>query len=236
MVWTVPSLAAGASWSQTRAGWAFTTAGPHFLRATADWQNSVTETDEFNNTARDSFTVVPLLPDLVATITVTPNPSIASVLTTVKITVTNIGNASAGPFVVVGLFPGSPWNITGLAPGASASYTDSRAWPAGTFTVNAVVDYYNDVNDTDTILDDNEYVNSSFLLKRVITAQGGNTFDSAAISDAWSRIFSRTARVNIAMGAAFLQNPKRINSLRMGDERYDEKFSKIFLFARSVLR
>ncbi len=49
----------------------------------------------------------------------------------------------------------------------------------------------------------------------------------------------RVSHVAISMGGdVFIHSSGevRISSLRIGDERYDEKFSKIFLFARSVLR
>jgi gamma-D-glutamyl-L-lysine dipeptidyl-peptidase len=49
----------------------------------------------------------------------------------------------------------------------------------------------------------------------------------------------RVSHVAISMGGDLYVHSSgevRISSLRTGDERYDEKFSKIFLFGRSVLR
>ncbi len=71
----------------------------------------------------------------------------------------------------------------------------------------AAVQYYKSVNGTNTEPQPGTYVNSAFPLKKVITAHVGGPlfqrfqpftrFTSTYITDAWDKIFSRTARINV---------------------------------------
>lgn len=55
-------------------------------------------------------------------------------------------------------------------------------------------DYYKAVNDTDTEAEAGHFVNSSYTEKQVVTRDGGNSFDSVVIAEAWGSMLSRITR------------------------------------------
>lgn len=115
------------------------------------------------------------------------------------------------------------------------SATEGLALPA--YLVNAdkaVVSYYKAVNKTDTKVKAGAFVNSSYKLKKVITAKGGNAFDAGIIADAWKQIFSRTARACVTDNVV-LNNKvtsewvlmERPNYRELGITRVDHKKEKL---------
>jgi poly(3-hydroxybutyrate) depolymerase len=79
-----------------------------------------------------------------------------------------------------------------------SSVSDGVALPA--YLVNAAdkaVSYYKNVNETDT-QDGNTYVNSGYTEKKVIVAEGGDTFDASVIQNAWDELLGKTTRAPLA--------------------------------------
>ena len=72
----------------------------------------------------------------------------------------------------------------------------------------SAVDYYKAVNEVDKEINPGVFENSSYKLKKVITAKGGNSFDSNIIADAWDQIFSRTTRVCVTENIVLNNNIK----------------------------
>jgi poly(3-hydroxybutyrate) depolymerase len=109
--------------------------------------------------------------------------------------------------------------------------------PLPAYLVNAdksTVDYYKAVNKADKEINPGMFENSSYKLKKVITAKGGDSFDKAGIADAWKQIFSRTARVCITANLVlnnkdlsewYLQD--RPNYKELGITRIDHKNEKL---------
>ncbi|MCI8539348.1 MAG: prolyl oligopeptidase family serine peptidase [Oscillospiraceae bacterium] len=80
----------------------------------------------------------------------------------------------------------------------SDDVTGGVALPA--YLVNAsgkAVDYYKQVNEVDTE-DGGVFVNSSYVEKKVIVAEGSDSFDRETISTAWASLLSRTTRAPMA--------------------------------------
>jgi len=86
---------------------------------------------------------------------------------------------------------------------------------------NAVISYYKKVNGTDAEATRGVFINSGYPLKKVIVAEGGNTFNAGLIADAWSRLFGRTARICCLDNIMF--NPKgRYEKILMSRPDYKE--------------
>lgn len=68
------------------------------------------------------------------------------------------------------------------------------------YLVNApedAVSYWKAVNGTDAE-DGNTFYNSNYALKKVIVAEGGDSFDKESIQTAWTTMLSRTTRLGVA--------------------------------------
>ena len=140
-------------------------AGNFYIGAIADYQNTVTEINETNNSIATSFQVT--APDLVIpTINGPTNPAAPATSVPVTGTVTNQGT-SASPTTQVGIYFSTDNNITtadiflgyvstaGLAVGASSVFTKAVKIPAGlspgTYYLGAIADYKNvsaEINET----------------------------------------------------------------------------------------
>ncbi|MGI6483737.1 MAG: DUF3344 domain-containing protein [Methanobacterium sp.] len=97
---TLPGLNAGESTTVTF-NWTPTTAGNHLLAVFADSNKQVTESDETNNILSQSATVsTPIMADITVSNLNLPETPQVGVTYTVTATVTNIGTANAGTFVV----------------------------------------------------------------------------------------------------------------------------------------
>lgn len=137
-----PPLAVGATANVTSASWT-TTHGAHTIRAIADANAQVVESNESNNDASQSFFV--LQPNLVAgPLTGNPISPLTGDSTTFNVTVANAGDSSASAFDVHFAIDGTTLGtvrISSLAPGASIDVA-SPAWnaTAGNHTVIATVD------------------------------------------------------------------------------------------------
>lgn len=101
------------------------------------------------------------------------------------------------------------------------------------YLVNAekdTISFYKAANWTDSEIRPGVFENSGYILKRVITAKGGNAFDARGISDAWEQVFSRTARVCVTHNIV-LDNKvtsewvlmERPNYMELGITRVDHK-------------
>jgi subtilase family serine protease len=158
---TVTSLAVNASSGTTQnvAIPASTPLGTYYVCAKADVNNTVSESDETNNTRCTTTTVLVTLPDLIMT-AVTPNSS--QVLPGANFTVTNteknIGGATAVGFVVnfhlstdatygggddiilTGTRPGGTL-LAGASAAATTTVTVPSTTPAGNYYVCAMADY-----------------------------------------------------------------------------------------------
>lgn len=119
--------------------------------------------------------------------------------------------------------------------GSMDDFTEGLPIPA--YLVNASTeteDYYMEVNETDTESMPGTYVNSEFSLKKVITKHSGRAFDyfkPQIISDAWTELFSQTARVNVH-GAMFLDDSvwylnDRPNYDELGITRVDHLYEEL---------
>ena len=105
------------------------------------------------------------------------------------------------------------------------------------YLVNAdksAVDYYKTVNKVDKEIGPGVFENSNYKLKKVVTREGGKSFDDDIIADAWVQIFSQTARVCITdnlvlnnknMSEWFLQDRPNYNEL--GITRIDHEGEKL---------
>ena len=115
------------------------------------------------------------------------------------------------------------------------SVKEGLALPA--YLVNAdktAVSYYRAVNNADTEAKPGEFENSSYKVKKVITAKGGNAFDAGIIADAWKQIFSRTARACVTDNVVLDNKVKsewvlmeRPNYMELGIKRVDHKKQKL---------
>ncbi|MBN1627623.1 MAG: hypothetical protein JW944_13955 [Deltaproteobacteria bacterium] len=111
------------------------------------------------------------------------------------------------------------------------SIKEGPALPA--YLVNAdkaAVMYYKAVNRADAEVKPGVFENSSYKLKKVITAKGGDAFDAGIIADAWKRIFNRTARVCVTDNVVLNNKIKsewvlmeRPNYSELGITRVDHK-------------
>jgi poly(3-hydroxybutyrate) depolymerase len=121
--------------------------------------------------------------------------------------------------------------------GGKIDKSDAKKLPLPAYLVNAdksAVSYYKDVNNTDTEVSPGVFENSGYKLKKVITTQGSDSFNSEMIADAWKKIFSRTARVCIADNVV-LNNKvtsewvlmERPNYKELGINRVDHKEKKL---------
>lgn len=61
----------------------------------------------------------------------------------------------------------------------------------------ATVAYYKAVNGTDT-QEGNTFVNSSYVQKKVVVAEGADSFDAKTIANAWGSLLSRTTRASMS--------------------------------------
>jgi len=134
--WQVTSLNAGASVTNT---WSYTPGSPGLKRgwALADAQDTVVETNDWNNTAYYEYATnsVGHQPDLVVqSLTVSPNPSTLGTQVTLSVTEQNTGTGAAGTHRLsawgnrasppaVGTNGDSNWDIPSLVPGASVTKT-----------------------------------------------------------------------------------------------------------------
>ena len=204
---TVPvaGLAGGAS-TTLQVPYTYAAAGTFVGFANADSGNTVSETNELNNSAALTVTVVPLLPDLTITnITTSPNPAFAGSDVTATVTVANIGPAAAGPFSVqwlpaLGAVPVST-QVSGLPAGGTVTVNlDSVFAFVGQFAGTVLVDPNNAVAEV------NELNNSaptqvtavppSLNAQKIATGGFGDQENSFSWSMAWfkGKLYVGTAR------------------------------------------
>jgi poly(3-hydroxybutyrate) depolymerase len=115
------------------------------------------------------------------------------------------------------------------------SIKEGLALPA--YLVNAdkdAVSYYKAVNKVDSEIKPGVFENSSYKVKKVINAKGGNAFDAASIADAWKQILSRTARACVTDNVVLNNKVKsewvlmeRPNYRELGITRIDHKKEKL---------
>ena len=132
----IASLASGAS---TTSATTFTPgySGARMAWALADSANAVVENDEVNNIASDAYTIAAgNEPDLVASVTVTPDPLMLGDTATLTVGVQDLGSSGAGAFTLAGWFhrtdapvigspPDASWAISGLAAAGWAERTST---------------------------------------------------------------------------------------------------------------
>ena len=180
----VAGLGAGASQWVTF-DFNYPTLGTFVSQATVDATHLVAETNEFNNNAFTSVTVLPALPDLVvSSVTFSPSTPIAGQNVHVTVTVQNVGFVSTGANYTVQWQPGPfllplSQQVGPLAAGASASYGfDYIYQSAGTFNSTATADSNNVIKE----LKEN---NNSMAASVVVQAAGVDlTITNVVISPA----------------------------------------------------
>ena len=201
----VAGLAAGTS-ATLQIPYTYPASGTFVSTATADSGNTVSETNELNNTAVLAVTVLPLLPDLTVTnVTTTPNPAFAGSDVTATITVANIGFAPAGAFTVQWW----PWlaatpvttQVSGLAVGGTATVTlDSVFAFTGQFNGTVTVDPNNAVAEVtklnNTAPSQVTAVPPSLNAQKIATGGFGDRENSYSWSMAWfkGKLYVGTAR------------------------------------------
>ena len=121
VTWPFSGLAVGTMESRSTT---FTPAypGPRIAWALADSTNAVIENNEGNNVSYDNYAIVTgNEPDLIPTVTVTPDPTTVGATTTLSVTVDNAGSTAAGPFTLAG------WRHRASAPGLATP--PQLSWP-----------------------------------------------------------------------------------------------------------
>ena len=143
---TINSLMAGSSRVITF-NWTPTTTGTYTFNARADVYAQIVESNEKNNAANQTVTVIPTLPtkpDLVTSMILPENLQVGQTYS-ISYTVTNYGT-EAGTFTSWMYINGknvSKQIITSLAPGESQTFTfDWTPTTTGTYTFNARADVY----------------------------------------------------------------------------------------------
>ncbi|MFC1918776.1 CARDB domain-containing protein [Chloroflexota bacterium] len=144
--------------------------GLHTINLVVDPYNTILESDENNNEKIVDFPN--LYPDLTIQ-SITWLPEIPSVTETVtfSVTIKNQGNAAASSsrlnFYIGGSTSGSQ-NFSGVA--IAGSTTATFTWPAraGSHTVKAIIDPYNDINEHDETNNENEVTFSGALAPDLI--------------------------------------------------------------------
>ena len=126
-------------------------AGSHVIKAVADSNNEVTESDEANNIKIYSLST--LAPDLIIeTITWSPENPQRSDMVTFTVTIKNQGSARAGPsrvyFYIDGSFRGYQ-EVQGIDAGATATETFTWFAKAGSHAIKAVADETNHITEND---------------------------------------------------------------------------------------
>ena len=126
-------------------------AGSHAIKAVADSDDKVTESDETNNEKAVTFSA--LAPDLIIE-TITGSPAGPSIGDTVTFTVTvkNQGSSGAGPSRVYFYIDGSSrgyQSVREINPGATMTKTFTWTTQAGYHDIKAVADSNNEVTESD---------------------------------------------------------------------------------------
>ncbi|NQE45143.1 hypothetical protein C5S31_03850 [ANME-1 cluster archaeon GoMg2] len=125
---SVPSLSAGSTSTQTFT-WTADTCGNVQVKAVADANNAVSESNEGNNYKTKTVSVICDKPDLIVTsIIFNPNPANKDDNVIVSVTVTNQGTGDAGPHYEFLGYPDrytllKEWYCSGLNAGASKTFT-----------------------------------------------------------------------------------------------------------------
>lgn len=151
---SVTSLDAGAS-TTVNFTYAFPSSGNFTTFASVDTGNAVSETNENNNLEISPVTVQPQKIDLKVTkIELDPTPAVAGHVATVNVTISNTGNAPAGPFRLdwsPALFnPSLSRQISGLGTNETTTVSFTYTYAnAGTFNSNASIDTTGMVGETD---------------------------------------------------------------------------------------
>ena len=135
--------------------------GEHVIKAVADYNDDVSETDETNNEKEITFsgTSVPKPDLIIQDITWLPRNPSAGETVTFTVTVKNQGSASASPFWVYYYIDGSREN-----PGrffiipAGGTMSETLTWEAkpGTHTIKAIANQYNQLPESDITNNDRE--------------------------------------------------------------------------------
>jgi len=128
--------------------------------------------------------VAPTTDLIIVSASMSPNPVLPNQTFTVTITVGNIGNVAAGPFVVAGTFPPNNLylvnSLPGLAAGQSATIQLSGVLSgSGTYTVGLLMDANNQVNEG-TVGEQNNLYNLTYTLGTASVAvlnQGSGTLN-----------------------------------------------------------
>lgn len=126
-------------------------------------------------------TVSPVTDVIIVSAAILPNPIQPNQTFTVNVTVGNIGNIPAGPFVVAGTFaPNNTYlvgQVPGLGAGQSAVVTLSGVLSGtGTFTTSLTIDANNQVNEGITGEQNNIY-NLTYSVGTAVLNQGSKTFN-----------------------------------------------------------
>jgi subtilase family serine protease len=143
-------LASGNSSSVTQTWTA--TPGDHTIKAVVDYWNSVTESNETNNTLELNLTKIDQADLIVPSINWSPSNFSDGQTVTFNATVANIGagNTTRGfytRFFIDGSNIGEQY-LSGLASGSSSSVTQTWTATHGEHNVSVIVDYYNYVSES----------------------------------------------------------------------------------------
>jgi len=135
--------------------------GDHIIKAVADYNDDVSETDETNNEKEITFsgTSVPKPDLIIQDITWLPRNPSAGETVTFTVTVKNQGSASASPFWVYYYIDGSRENPSRffIIP-AGGTMSETLTWEAkpGTHTIKAIANQYNQLPESDITNNDKE--------------------------------------------------------------------------------
>ena len=128
--------------------------------------------------------VAPTTDLIIVSASISPTPVIPNQTFTVTITVGNIGNIAAGPFVVAGTFPPNNLYLVGSLPGLGAGQSATLQLSgvltgSGTYTVGLQMDANNQVNEG-TVGEQNNLYNLTYTLGTASIAvlnQGSSTLN-----------------------------------------------------------
>ena len=135
--------------------------GEHIIKAVADYNDDVSETDETNNVKETTFsgTSIPRPDLIIQDITWLPlNPSAGDTVT-FTVTVKNQGNSGASPFWVYYYIDGlreNPGRFFEIPVGGTMSETLTWRAEPGTHTIKAIANQYNQLPESDITNNDKE--------------------------------------------------------------------------------
>ena len=128
--------------------------------------------------------IAPTTDLIIVSASISPNPIIPNQTFTITVTVGNIGNVAAGPFVVAGTFPPSNQFLAGTVPGLGAGQSTTLQIAgtlngSGSYTATLQMDANNQVNEG-TVGEQNNLYNISYSLGTASIAvlhQGSQTLN-----------------------------------------------------------